>query len=152
MQWKGGSGRLSWMLKTRPIQVRATTLGEYTWQQIAEVQFAKQSRTVIRSFGLLKVLSVHKKINLLTMQGHLHKPGLIFTIRTHEVITVVLIWQILINVRLRQLKTAVVIPLTTAITSNHCLLFIIWLSTYAVEYILCSQTLPHIQKTTFIQT
>ncbi len=96
-------------------------------------------------------MSVQKGINLLTMQVCLHMPGFILTTRTNEVFTVVLsMWQITITtffLRLRQLETAVVIPLTTAITSNHGKLFIIWLLADTIASYLCSQNLPSTQKT-----
>lgn len=98
-------------------------------------------------------MSVQKGINLLTMQVRLHMPGFILTTRTNEVFTVVLLmWQITITIttfslRLRQLETAVVIPLTTVITSNHGKLFIIWLLADTIASYLCSQNLPSTQKT-----
>jgi hypothetical protein len=96
-------------------------------------------------------MSVQKGINLLTMQVRLHMPGFILTTRTNEVFTVVLsMWQITITtffLRLMQLETAVVIPLTTVITSNHGKLFIIWLLADTIASYLCSQNLPSTQKT-----
>jgi hypothetical protein len=96
-------------------------------------------------------MSVQKGINLLTMQVRLHMPGFILTTRTNEVFTLVLLmWQITITtffLRLRQLETAVVIPLTTVITSNHGKLFIIWLLADTIASYLCSQNLPSTQKT-----
>jgi hypothetical protein len=96
-------------------------------------------------------MSVQKGINLLTMQVRLHMPGFILTTRTNEVFTVVLsMWQITITtlfLRLRQLETAVVIPLTTVITSNHGKLFIIWLLADTIASYLCCQNLPSTQKT-----
>jgi hypothetical protein len=94
---------------------------------------------------------VQKGINLLTMQVRSHMPGFILTTRTNEVFTVVLsMWQITITtffLRLRQLETAVVIPLTTVITSYHGKLFIIWLLADTIASYLCSQNLPSTKKT-----